>query len=231
MDINYNFQSNNMQIRHLLFDMDNTLYPASSAMNQGITSRMNQFVADFVGISLEEACELRKLGVAQYGTTLGWLHQKFGLTDIDVFFTAVHPESETAELEPDPSLRTFLESLQLPMTILTNAPRIHAERVLRFFNISDLFIGIHTIESNALRGKPHPEAYKTAIESSGYKIEETLFFDDHLKYIEGYARAGGTPIWIRPDTMTVPEHGKKYLHLESIYQIPEFLNHSSLFSA
>ena len=46
-------------IQHLLLDMDNTLYPASGKMDAGINSRMQRFVADFLGVPLEEAIALR----------------------------------------------------------------------------------------------------------------------------------------------------------------------------
>lgn len=213
-----------MQIRHLLFDMDNTLYPASSAMDRGISERMSRFVADFIGVSLEEGSRLRRAGLESCGTTLGWLCRDYGLTDTEAFFAAVHPASEIAELDFDPELRPFLESLDMPMTVLTNAPYVHAERVLRFFNILDLFTGVHTIESNSLCGKPYAQAYYTAVRSAGYTIEDTAFFDDHLKYIDGYVQLGGVGVWVRPDSGSeIPEHAKAYPHLPSIYQIPQVL--------
>ena len=48
-----------MNIKHLLFDLDNTLYPSTAAMDQGITRRMIGFVADFLGLDLQQATEQR----------------------------------------------------------------------------------------------------------------------------------------------------------------------------
>ena len=42
-------------IRHLLFDIDNTLYSASNLMERRISERMFQFIADFLSVPLEEA--------------------------------------------------------------------------------------------------------------------------------------------------------------------------------
>ena len=49
-----------MEIKHILFDLDNTLYPATSAMDKGITTRMLECVADFFNCSIEKAIEIRK---------------------------------------------------------------------------------------------------------------------------------------------------------------------------
>ena len=48
-----------MHIKHLLFDLDDTLYPSSSNMNAGINRRMMECVADFFNCSIEEAKELK----------------------------------------------------------------------------------------------------------------------------------------------------------------------------
>ena len=43
-----------MKIRHLLFDLDNTLYPSTSAIDAGISKRMREFVADFLKLPMTE---------------------------------------------------------------------------------------------------------------------------------------------------------------------------------
>ena len=121
-------------IGHLLFDIDNTLYSASNLMERRISERMFQFIADFLSVPLDEAIKLQRARRHNYGTTLEWLECEHHLNDRDTYFEAVHPDSEISELQPDPNLRNFLLSLQMPMTVLTNAPMAHAERVLNFFN-------------------------------------------------------------------------------------------------
>jgi len=184
------------KIHHLLFDLDNTLYPASSRMDAGITSRMIEVTAKQVGLSVEEAAKLRSERMPIYGTSLGWLMAEHGLIDIKGFFETVHPESEIEELDFDPKLRPFLESISLPKTVLTNSPTIHANRVLDFFNIRDLFIFISDIETNGLRGKPYENSYLTAVFEKGYNLSNTLFFDDHEKYTKGYTVLGGKSILV-----------------------------------
>ena len=194
-------------IHHLVFDLDNTLYPASSKMDAGITSRMISSVAKYGGVSIEEATRLRKERMPIYGTTLGWLMAEHNLTDVQDFFNHVHPAEEIHELDSDEKLRPFLESLQLPMTILTNSPTIHANRVLNFFNIRDLFLFISDIETNNLQGKPYQHAYLNAVFQKHYNLSDTLFFDDHTKYTKGYTALGGKAILVTDEIAYPGEKG------------------------
>ena len=126
-----------MKITHLLFDLDNTLYPSTAKIDEGITHRMLSFTANLLGVSYEEAVQRRIERLPLYGTTLEWLRTEHGLVDVDEYFSAVHPPEEVNELQKDVNLRPLLKSLGLPMTILTNAPRRHAVRVLEFLEIAD----------------------------------------------------------------------------------------------
>ena len=99
-----------MNVEHLIFDLDNTLYPSSGAMDRGITQRMMNFTASFLGVSYEEAVKIRAEHIRNFSTTLEWLRSE-GLTDVESYFAAVHPPYEADELEENPSLRPFLESI------------------------------------------------------------------------------------------------------------------------
>ncbi len=207
---------------NLLFDLDNTLYPASAAMDANLTKRTIEQAAKHLSVSFEEAKKMRSQGVPNYGTTLEWLRKEHDYPDskIEDYFTGVHPEYETEDLDFDPNLRDFLLSLNMPMAILTNSPIEHAERSLKFLGIADLFVSINDIKSANLMGKPHASCFQKALEKSGFQIENTLFFDDYPKYAKGYANIGGTPI-------VVDEHNKyadcPYLRIKTIYEIPELL--------
>ena len=74
-----------MKISHLLFDLDNTLYPSSSQMDAGISRRMLECVQDFFHCDYETAVALKKKNIIHFSTTLEWLRSE-GLTDTEVFF-------------------------------------------------------------------------------------------------------------------------------------------------
>ncbi len=188
-----------MKFTHLLFDLDNTLYPADSAMNDAIQIRMLECVKNFFNLnSIEEAHLLKKERIVHYSTTLEWLRSE-GLTDVEGFLAHVHPDDEADTLKPIAGLREYLESLPLPMSILTNSPMEHARRVVEKLGISDLFMAITDIRDAGFKGKPYSNSYKAALAKAGTSIGETLFLDDMRKYTDGWCALGGTSILIGDD--------------------------------
>lgn len=187
-----------MTFKHLLFDLDNTLYPADSAMNDAIQIRMLECVADFFNCTLEEARALKKERIVHYSTTLEWLRSE-GLTDVEGFLAHVHPEDEADSLKPIAGLREYLQTLPLPMSILTNSPIEHARRVVEKLGISDLFMAITDIRDAGFKGKPYSNSYLAALAKSGTSVDETLFLDDMRKYTDGWCALGGTSILVGDD--------------------------------
>ncbi len=219
--------------------MDNTLYPASSDMDKGITRRMLECVADFFHTDMEGATKLRAERIVHYSTTLEWLRAE-GMTDIEGFLAHVHPDNEADELQPQPALRDFLISLNMPMSILTNAPHEHADRVLAKLGVADLFEAVTDIRDAGFNGKPYPDAYMAALNKVGADINNTLFLDDMQKYTDGWAAMGGTTILIgSPNGKPLAEDAKSMIaakaanksgrpgqtiRMASIYELPQWLN-------
>ena len=230
-----------MHIQHLIFDLDNTLYSSTAEMDKGITFRMLSCVADFFNISYEEAAALRAQKLPGFSTTLEWLRHE-GLTDSERYFAEVHPQNEADELPPDPALRPFLESIDLPKSILTNSPKEHAERVLSKLNVRDLFTSICDIRDCNLNGKPYADAYRKALEKCGGTIDDSVFFDDQFKYTDGYEALGGTAVIVGTANGThlsnsassvlsakseKAPHGGQTLRIASIYDIPSLLKQAA----
>ena len=186
------------------------------------------FIAELLGVSFEEARVLRTNRKPQFGTTLEWLQAEHGLGGPDKdekawqYMRYVHPEEEIHEVDFDPHIRPFLQSLHLPMTIITNAPAFHAERILRFLQIDDLFLGVWDIVRSNFRGKPHRNAYIGALSLSGYTMEETLFADDYAQYAQGYMDLGGRAVLVN-DQKTEWEKAPSAPHIDSLYEIGKFL--------
>ncbi|WP_039915556.1 HAD-IA family hydrolase [Treponema phagedenis] len=211
-------------IKHLLFDMDNTLYSCTNKIDEAIGKRMIQFAADFLNTTYEHAKELRKTEKIKYVTTLQWLKLGYGFKDDDAYFNAVHPEYEINELEPDPNLRSFLLALNMPMTVLTNAPMMHAERVLKFFNIYDIFLGIFDISFHNGNGKPHPDCFYNTLKQVNKTVEETLFLDDYPHYLLGFKNIGGR-IALIDEKNKYEDFAKEHSIpvLKTIYELPKLL--------
>jgi putative hydrolase of the HAD superfamily len=160
-------------------------------MEAALQKRIIGYVSSFLGVSPEEALNARKEGISRHGTTLEWLIHEKGLADIDGYYAAVHPDGEEEGLSPDPELRPFLESLPLPMAILTNSPKEHSDRILRKLGITGLFTHVFDMRWNGNRGKPLPSAFRRALEVLGTSPAGTLFIDDCPRYVEGYIVLGG----------------------------------------
>ena len=226
--------NNCMEIKHLIFDLDNTLYPCTARMDSGISARMMQCVADFFHTTVEEAAKIRSEHIADFSTTLEWLQHE-GLTDTERYFAAVHPQNEADELQCDPNLRQLLSQIALPKIVFTNSPHEHAERVLQKLNVHDLFDDVCDIRDCGLKGKPYPSAFETALRKCCGTIEDTVFFDDMRKYTDGFEALGGTAVLVGTKngkplnrraaavTKKMPAVPGRTLRINTIYEIPALL--------
>lgn len=178
-------------IRYVLFDLDNTLYPSDVGMEEDTIRRIAEYSADFLGVSTARALELRKERMHLYGTTLEWLMTDRGLTDVDAYYAYVHPDGEEENLKPDPAVRDFIANLPVPASVLTNAPKEHADRVLRKLDLEGLFEHVYDIRWNNLKGKPAESAFRGVLKELGTEPGETLFVDDLPQYLEGFIKIGG----------------------------------------
>lgn len=224
-----------MTVKNIIFDLDNTLYSPTSAMDAGISRRMMAAVVDFLGMDLEAATELRHKNVPYYSTTLEWLRSR-GLTDVEGYFAKVHPDNEADELAYDKDLRSFLQSIEQKKIVLTNAPREHADRVLEKLKIADLFSAVVDIRACGLLGKPYANSYKIALEKCGGTIDDTIFLDDQYKYTDGFEALGGTALLVgnkngahlNPESAAynkdVPPHPGRTIKIESVYDLPKILS-------
>ncbi|QQO08537.1 HAD-IA family hydrolase [Breznakiella homolactica] len=184
-------------IKHILFDLDSTLYSKNLNVESGVDQRITQFIADYLSVSLEEAQKQRSLNVPKnYGLSTQWLIKEKGFRDIDYFYSVIHPEDECKNLKYDPELRSFIESLPVPCGILTNSPMVHASRVLQALGIADLFPVVVDIRQNNLVGKPDEGAYRKALTALDAEPETTLFIDDAPHYVEGFLKIRGQGVLI-----------------------------------
>ncbi len=62
-----------------VFDLDNTLYPASCRLFDQIDVKMGEFVSKLMGISFVDAKAMQKQLYYKHGTTLRGLMQEHGL--------------------------------------------------------------------------------------------------------------------------------------------------------
>jgi putative hydrolase of the HAD superfamily len=165
-------------VRHILFDADQTLYPASSLVEAEMLRRIHIFIAEYLGVSLEEAILLRENRDKKYTSTLEWLQDSKGLSNAEPFFTAIHPPDLENYFPKNPDLAGLLSKITVPCSIFTNSWQKHAENILKYLEISHFFSNIFDIVFNNYFGKPHISAFTNILEFLGLKANEVLFIDD-----------------------------------------------------
>jgi putative hydrolase of the HAD superfamily len=164
-------------LRYLIFDLDETLYPPQSGLWPAIGERINLYMAERLGLSLEQASELRARYAKEYGVTLAGLMKEHHVDPAD-YLEYVHDLPLARYLQPDAALNGMLARLPLPKAVLTNASAAHAERVLNQLGIARHFTHIVDIHALNFVNKPEPGAYARTLEILGAGPQECLFVDD-----------------------------------------------------
>jgi len=184
-------------LRHLLFDLDETLYSPQTGLWPLIGERITQFIQDRLGVSPAEAQALRYRYARDYGVTLAGLLKHHAI-DADDYLEYVHRLPLEDYLQPDLALNAMLARLPLPKTILTNADAAHAERVLNHLGIRRHFQRIIDVRALDFIYKPEPEAYRRALALLGAAAPECVFIDDLARNLTPAHDLGLVTILVRP---------------------------------
>jgi len=203
-----------------LFDLDNTLYPESCGLMKEIGRRMNQYMAERLGIPKAEVRERRDALLRSYGTTLNGLRRSHDV-DPDDFLAFVHDIPLERFINRDEALDRMLESLPLRKIIFTNADARHARRVLSRLGVLRHFetiIDIHFIE---FCNKPDTRAYRTALEFADVRPEECVLLEDYVVNIRPAKAMGMTTVLVGPGAGADEAH----YHIERVTEFARLLEH------
>jgi putative hydrolase of the HAD superfamily len=187
-----------------VFDLDNTLYPADCNLFAQIDKRMGQFIADRLGLPLEQAQALREAYYYQHGTTLAGLVRLHGVAPDD-FLDYVH-DIDLGAVLPSPALAAALASLPGRKFIFTNGSRKHAEAVAARLGVSGQFDDICDIHAlDYIYPKPMREAYERFVTAHGVVARQAAMFDDLPHNLETAHALGMTTVLVHGLT-DHPEH-------------------------
>ena len=178
-----------------LFDLDNTLYPASTDLFSQIDVRMKSFIAEALGLPVEEAFRLQKQYYHAYGTSLRGLMIHHGV-EPEAFLDYVH-DIDHSLLPPDPALTACIEKLPGRRLIYTNGSERHAEKVLDRLGMTGLFEGVFDIKAANYIPKPHREPYQKLIERHAFDPRATAFFEDSVQNLKPAADLGMTTVLVK----------------------------------
>jgi putative hydrolase of the HAD superfamily len=183
------------EIETWVFDLDNTLYPATSTVYPEVESRMNAFIMAELGLDLDAAIALRRRFFTAHGTTLRGLMNEYGLPP-GPFLEYCH-ELDLSALLDDRRLAAAIAALPGRKLIFTNATQRHAERVLDRLGMAALFCAIHDIEACRYLPKPDPSGYRALIAAHDIVAARAAMIEDIPRNLAPAAALGMTTIWLK----------------------------------
>ena len=214
-------------INYILFDLDNTLYPASCGIGREMIRRMNIFTADFLGTTVEEAAVMRRdRDSSRFDSTLDWLQKEYSLKNSEDFFKFVHPEDLENFFPLNQKLVSMFEKMTVPASVLTNSSIEHAKNVTDYLGITQYFENIFDLKFNNFKGKPNKSAYENVLSAIGKKAENVLFIDDVPSYLNSFREMGGHVLLVdETSDYCIPDIPS----IQEITELEEYLEKHGLF--
>jgi len=174
----------------IFFDLDDTLYPASTGLWQAIKERMTIYMRDRMGFTPAEIPSLREKYYRQYGTTLRGLQANHEI-DVEDYLAFVHDLPLGDYILPNPELCEVIAALGTRNLIFTNADAAHARRVLQVLELDDCFETIVDVNAVAPYCKPMPESFQIAMRMAGENDPSCCVMIDDLPRTTRAAREAG----------------------------------------
>ncbi|WP_375392356.1 pyrimidine 5'-nucleotidase [uncultured Sphingomonas sp.] len=186
-----------------VFDLDNTLYPASADLFARIDARMTAFIARLLDLPSDSARVLQKRWFHAHGTTLAGLMAEHGV-DPQAFLADVHA-IEMDVLAHDAPLVAAIARLPGRKLVFTNGDAPYALRVLERLGLRDSFEGVHDIHAMALAPKPAASAYQGLCDRWELDPARTLFADDMARNLRPAKALGMTTVWVDNGSEQAPD--------------------------
>ena len=177
-----------------VFDLDNTLYPASCRLFDQIDVKMGDFVSRLLGVDHAEAKRRQKEMFYRHGTTLRGLMTEHGITPGD-FLDYVHDIDHSAVPANQP-LDEALHALPGRKLIFTNGTVAHAEKVLNRIGITHHFGDIFDIVHADFIPKPEMEPYRKFVRQTGIRPETAAMFEDIARNLLAPHELGMTTVLV-----------------------------------
>lgn len=192
-----------------IFDLDNTLYPASANLFAHIDRRMTQFVGDLLGLDPAEAFRVQKEYFHAHGTTLAGLMAGHDV-DPAAFLAYVH-DIEMDVLEQDAPLAAALAKLPGRKLVFTNGDKPYALKVLDRLGLGGHFEAVHDITAMGLVPKPQPSAYAGLCAAFNIDPSRAIFFEDMARNLVPAKAIGMTTVWVDNGSEQGPEAARDHI--------------------
>ena len=178
-----------------IFDLDNTLYPASSRLFEQVQARMNEYICIRLSVTLDEAAALRRKYFQEHGTTMHGL-MAVNRVDPHEFMAFVH-DVDLSVVPANPDLLAALEGLSGRKLVYTNGSVPHAENLLKHLGVTHCFDDIFDIVASEFAPKPAMAPFRAFVDRYGVKPAGALMIEDMAKNLAPAAELGMTTAWVR----------------------------------
>ena len=186
-----------MQWDHIdtwLFDLDNTLYPASANLFARIDVKMSEFIQMELKVDAVEARRVQKDFFHRHGTTLRGLMDEYAM-DPAHFLEFVH-DIEMEVLAEDPRVIAGIAALPGRKLVFTNGDAAYAGRVLDRLGLGSHFEAIHDIHAMNYRPKPEPGVYRELCQRHAIDPQRAVFFEDMARNLAPAKAMGMRTVWV-----------------------------------
>jgi putative hydrolase of the HAD superfamily len=194
-----------------IFDLDNTLYPASCRLFDQVERRIGEYVQQLLKLEPEPARALQKQYFRDHQTTLNGLmiHHKI---DPAEFLEFVH-RIDVSGVAVDERLDQALARLPGRKLIYTNGSMRHAENVMARLGVARHFEGVFDIAEAAFIPKPDITAYRALVARHGFDPNTAIMLDDMPRNLAPAAELGMTTVWVKTDVAWAqPSEQTAYIH-------------------
>jgi len=166
-------------IKSVLFDLDNTLYPKEAGIFSCMDKRINTYMHQYIGISSKDADRLRKDYWQKYGLTLIGLMMHHNVNP-EHYLLYVHNIELKKYLKPDLIFSKGIDELDYQKILFTNSCGFYAQKVLDALHLRHFFSLIFDIRKADFMPKPDIYPYKKILAILNMLPENCVMVDDSL---------------------------------------------------
>jgi putative hydrolase of the HAD superfamily len=191
-----------MTPRVWLFDLDNTLHDASSAVFREVNRSMTAYIAEHLAVDADAADALRRRYWLRYGATLLGLVRHHGVSGSH-FLAQAHAlpglEQRVRGHRHDLAALARLPGRRI---VLTNAPADYTARVLSALGIAHHFDGVLSIEDMRMFGqwRPKPDVRMFRRPIARLRLPSArcvTLVEDTLEHQKAARRVGLRTVWMQ----------------------------------
>jgi putative hydrolase of the HAD superfamily len=165
-----------------VFDLDNTLYPASCRLFDQIDVKMGEFVSKLMNVSYADAKAMQKQLYYKHGTTLRGLMEEHGLKP-EGFLDYVH-NIDYSPVTADAALAEELTKLPGRKLVFTAGTVAHATRAMDRLGVTHLFDDVFDIIHADYVPKPQRPPYESFVKKHGVNPKRAAMFEDIARNLE-----------------------------------------------